>query len=135
MIPVLLHQRHGDQNRICIRVMNGHIFPLPACLTNSDEKGQHWIKTCRLEEIISKMLPLKDQKAPSSSASGGKCFLSKDLTHAIPELNILTLLGQHTSVLTCRYTKTSISVTDLERDQLHTSDLAYSHSLATSLLW
>lgn len=70
--------------------MNGHVFPLPACLKNSNEKEQQWTKTCRSEEIISKMLALKNQKATSSAASGGKCFLSKDLTRAIPELYILT---------------------------------------------
>lgn len=72
MIPMLLHQRHADQNWICISVMNGHIFPLPARLKNSDEKGQQWTKTCRSEEIISKILPLKNQKATSSAAGGGK---------------------------------------------------------------
>lgn len=87
---MLLHQRHADKNWFCISVMNGHIFSLTACLKNSDEKGQQWTKTCRSEEIISKMLLLKNQEATSSTASGGKCFLSKDLTHAIPELCILT---------------------------------------------
>lgn len=59
MIPVLPHQRHADKNWVCINEVNGHIFPLPAGLKNSDGKGQQGTETCRLEEMISKMLPLK----------------------------------------------------------------------------